>query len=246
MHAFEKSSHCFALHVSSLNDLEQPQGLVITDSAVIHRMSHVLRLSPEATCILFDDTHHMTVKITQISRKYVLAEALSKEPHVSLSPSIDWLLPVLKRDAFEAVLYSLTEMGATSIYPVYTAKTARSWGSSKDYERARAIMVAAAEQSKQFSVPPIHPIQELTSWKPTGSSVRIFFDGEGMPIKELCKNVVNPLSMVGCVGPEADLTPQEKAYLRQEGFLFCSLTPTVLRAQQAIALGLGLLRSYYR
>ncbi len=46
------------------------------------------------------------------------------------------------------------------------------------------------------------------------------------------------------IGPEGDLTKEEKAYLKEQGFLFCALTPTVLRAQQAVALGLGILRSY--
>ena len=58
----------------------------------------------------------------------------------------------------------------------------------------------------------------------------------------LAGSLIEPI--YGSVGPEGDLTLEEKAYLKQLGFVFCALTPTVLRAQQAVALGLGVLRSY--
>ena len=43
-----------------------------------------------------------------------------------------------------------------------------------------------------------------------------------------------------------DLTEQEKNLLQDQGFLFCALTPTILRAQQAVALSAGLIRSLLR
>ncbi|HEB41963.1 MAG TPA: hypothetical protein ENI08_03015 [Candidatus Dependentiae bacterium] len=45
------------------------------------------------------------------------------------------------------------------------------------------------------------------------------------------------------VGSEGDLTEQEKEQPRETTFLFCALTPTVLRSSQAIALGSGIIRS---
>jgi RsmE family RNA methyltransferase len=48
------------------------------------------------------------------------------------------------------------------------------------------------------------------------------------------------------VGPEGDLTDQEKVLLKQNGFIFCALTPTILRACEAIALGAGVVRSILR
>ncbi len=71
---------------------------------------------------------------------------------------------MLKREAFEQAVYSLCEMGATSIYPVRTVKTAQSWGSEKDYVRVRTSMIAAAEQAKQFVIPTVHPVGELQKW----------------------------------------------------------------------------------
>lgn len=53
-----------------------------------------------------------------------------------------------------------------------------------------------------------------------------------------------PHAIIACAGPEGDLTYEEKMQLTEDGFAFCALTPTVLRAQQAIAIGLGAIRSY--
>ncbi len=53
----------------------------------------------------------------------------------------------------------------------------------------------------------------------------------------------NSDALVICSGPEGDLTCEEKRMLADANFLFCALTPTVLRAQQAVAVGLGSFRS---
>jgi len=237
--------HCFALSVPSLEAIES-SGKVVTEHSLLHRMHTILRLKAGDRCILFDDEYHILCTIKEISSKRVVCELGSKTPHKQVHPPIEWLLPLLKREAFEEALYSLTEMGATSIQPLYTAKTARSWGSEKEYTRARAVMRAAAEQSKQFVVPIIYPVKDIKELTSTGNSMRIFFDAEGMHLKEVLTQMGNPASFIGCVGPEGDLTHEEKQHLKDLGFVFCALTPTVLRSKQAIALGIGLLRSYYR
>ena len=48
------------------------------------------------------------------------------------------------------------------------------------------------------------------------------------------------------VGPEGDLTHEEKQFVDDHGFIFCKLTPTIMRAHQAVAVGLGVLRSMLR
>ncbi len=128
------------------------------------------------------------------------------------------MLPLLKREAFESALYTLCEMGATSIQPLITQKSRTNWDSEKDFARVLTTMRAAA-------------------------GTKIFFDPAGMPLKQMLSlPMTGPL--YGCVGPEGGLTPEEKEHLKALGFVFCRLTPTVLRARQAVAVGLGILRSY--
>ena len=52
-----------------------------------------------------------------------------------------------------------------------------------------------------------------------------------------------PETIVLSFGPEADLTDDERELLYQNQFVACALTPTVLRATQALVVALGALRS---
>jgi 16S rRNA (uracil1498-N3)-methyltransferase len=243
--------HQFAFFVTSLNeDTKRPDGsflLRCTDPVLIHRIKDVLRLRPLDTCILFDEQHSVEATIEVLENKFITFHCQNKRVTQPLQPSFTWLLPLLKKEAFEEALYTLTEMGATVIQPMRTTKATRSWGSEKDYARARTIMQAAAEQSKQFVLPILEPVKELSGWHPTDGSMRIFFDVGGMPLPSILVRITQspPRSFICCAGPEGDLTREEKEYLQTVGFEFCALTPTVLRAQQAVAVGLGVLRSCF-
>lgn len=240
-------SHCFALHVTSLNLTKLADSVCKIDKSLdaqlIHRIYSILRLKENERVILFNETHYALVLLKKISPRELILYFEEIQPHVSLDPSVTWWLPLLKKEAFEQALYTLTEMGAQSIIPIRTQKSSHKWGTSKEYDRARAIMIAAAEQSKQFLIPKLEPVQELLQCK-ADSEVKVFFDASGKPfIQSLKEQNISTQSIIACSGPEGDLTTDEKNYLKMQGFVFCKLTKTVLRAQQAVALGLGILRT---
>lgn len=45
------------------------------------------------------------------------------------------------------------------------------------------------------------------------------------------------------VGPEGDLSNEEKNAVHTAGFIMCALTPTILRSVHAAFLGAGIMRS---
>lgn len=238
--------HCFALHVTNLNlsDLphETKKAYRSTDGAFIHRVKTILRLKEDDRLVLFDSSHHTTALLKKVSPHELVFLVEPLEPNIFLQPSITWWLPLLKKEAFEEALYTLTEMGVQFIQPLRTKKATRSWGLPKDYARAQAVMLAACEQSKQFTVPILRPLKELAECTTEGIHLKLFFDASGEPlIPVLTEQSGAPV--IACVGPEGDLTTDEKKYLKEQGFVFCKLTSTVLRAQQAVAVGLGILRS---
>ena len=109
-------------------------------------------------------------------------------------------------------------------------------------------MRSAAEQSKQFIIPQLLPIIPLDLWLLKAQPplvTKIFFDPAGIALKETIALLEQHkrADIIACAGPEGDLTPQEKLMLTDNGFIFCALTQTVLRAQEAITIGLGSLRS---
>lgn len=251
MKTFE-SAHEFALYcplVSELAHDSQADIYQLSDPELVQRIVTVLRLEKGDTIILFDSLLHVKATIVGFDgRRSITIQLHDIEKNKRLTPEIQWLLPLLKREAFEEALYSLCELGATSVQPVLTQKTTRFWAGEKEGLRAQRIMIAAAEQSKQFVMPFVHPIIPLElcviqSLQP--AVVKLFFDPAGIPLREAVAIIESQRihHIIACTGPEGDLTYEEKLLLTDQGFIFCALTPTILRAQEALVVGLGALRS---
>jgi 16S rRNA (uracil1498-N3)-methyltransferase len=240
--------HQFALYCPGLNELmdhAQSDQLQITDGELHGRISHVLRMEVGQSLVLFDAEQSLTVEVANISKKAVTVKVLTSGSITPVMPSITMLLPILKREAFDDALYAMAELGVNVVQPITTAKTQTSWGSEKDYQRAQRIFVAAAEQSKQFALPSLEKVKTLAdALKISNQPNKIFFDANGKPLKTLLANLKTE-STVCLIGPEGDLTPTEKDQVAHYGFASCALTPTILRAQQAVALGVGVIRAWF-
>ncbi len=244
MHA----KHEFALYVSRLSASKAGQ-TITADASLAHRVKNVLRLRQEDTVILFDDVFYVTAQITQIEKRSVSFTVLSFDKIHPLEPTINLMLPFLKPDAFEAALYTSVEMGATTVQPVFVRKGHARLFSA---ERILKVMRAAAEQSKNFYIPPVHApleFEQLINQIAQKQEPIIFFDPQGATLLETFGAVQNKLtkmakpSLILMIGPEGDLTDEEKNALRELGVQFCALTPTILRSFQALAVGLGAFRS---
>ncbi len=251
MKSYERA-HEFAFYSPAVSSIHQEASLDIyelADPELVHRIGTILRLEKGDKFILFDSHFHLKATIIGFDGKRSLTIQLHEiEKNKRLTPEIHWLLPLLKRDAFEEAFYTLTELGATSIQPLLTQKTTRLWA-DKEFTRGQKIMIAATEQSKQFVLPYVYPVIPLDMWlfKTHPPFVaKIFFDPAGISLREALTLIEGQKmhGIIACVGPEGDLTYEEKLMLTDQGFIFCSLTPTILRAHQAITVGLGALRSF--
>lgn len=251
-----QEKHEFALYYPSLSNLSKNStpGHTVTlhDAALVARIMNILRLRVGELILLFDEHMWARCSINAASKKEIQCTLITKQNHQTLKPAITFVLPLLKKDDFETALYSLVELGATTIQLVTTEKTQRAWGGEKELERCHRVMIAAAEQSKNFAVPRLHPPCTVQSYlatiKSDDSVSKLYFDYEGMSARKVINTVINeqPESYLLMVGPEGDLTPAEKELLVAHSFQFCALTPTVLRSVQAVALSMGLVRSFVR
>jgi len=219
------------------------------DPMVTQRMYGVLRLKAGERIQLFNTHVVITVTLHSITAKEVRYTVDSIEQLQPLQPAITVLLPLLKRDALYDALYTCVEMGVNTIELVITEKIHKPWYTEREAERCRAIMIAAAEQSKQFMLPRVHGPQPLAStvdnYAAVTTAYRVLFDPAGLPLLDHVHNMMSQQSeqLILAVGPEGDFTHQEKTLLNAAGFRKCALTPTVLRAQQALTVGLGAVRS---
>lgn len=244
--------HEFAFYLPELSQLissaSNCEVITIANQDVVHRISHIVRMEPGHACVVFDHERQARLVLQQyVGKKSIIFLVSGTTLLAKLTPAITVLLPLLKKDDFEAALYGLVEMGATTIQPVITHKVQRTWGKDKELERINKIMIAAAEQSKHYALPAVHdplPFEKVLTL-PDGA--KIYFDPAGDELWHVMTNLrtKKPSELFIMIGPEGDLTDAEKKQLKDSGFIFCALTPTVLRAVQAVQLGLGIMRSLF-
>ena len=123
-----------------------------------------------------------------------------------------------------------------------TAKTQTAY-SEKLFEKLQKVAIAAAEQSKMYAFPTILPPVKLDAWLAVShQGLKFHFDVTGVPFASWYKPVRADQSYYLLVGPEGDLTGDEKSLVVAAGFQSCFLTATVLRSVRAISLVSGLFR----
>lgn len=228
--------HIFALYYPEL--FNKVGTITITDKALVDRMSKVLRLQINQTCILFNRIIYASFVITQITAKTITGTIKDIHNTIALKPYITLLLPLLKRDALETAIYGAVEAGVSEIQLVFTQKVQRKWGGHKELERLQRIVVAAAEQSKWYQFPEVHEPLTLEAVLNKYQDKKLFFaDPEGTTIEKITSDCAI------LVGPEGDLTEQEKMVLQKYSVNFFKLTPTILRACQAAIISVALFRT---
>lgn len=245
------NSHEFALYFLGVTNiaLEKLNSFRLINKNLVNRITKVLRLKESESLILFSSNYNIQVTIENISKKELVLKINNISENKKIKPVVIYGLPILKKQSFEQAVYSLVELGAQIIQPLITQKTQHKWiekNTEKEYERLNKIIIAACEQAKQFNVPQLNKILTLSTWlKSLDKNNNIFFDPEGessfQVIKELKKS--KPKELILLSGPEASLTDKEKEILLNYNFKFCSLTPTILRATEAVTVALGLIRS---
>lgn len=239
--------HQFAFYFSAL-DFAQSNSIVRADITLLHRLKKVLRLPVGAKVILFADNYYTHARIITFEKKEVVF-ALEQLHRINpLKPFITLVLPFLKPAAFEEVLYTSVELGVSAIQLLITEKAPTKRAIT---DRQINILRAAAEQSKNFSIPSIQAPQSFEQFiveRKNKQEQLIFFDPAGDLLWSVATIVRSKIkeNITLIVGPEGDLTQVEKKQLLDIGTVFCALTPTVLRSTQAVAIGVGAFRSLLR
>ncbi|MCL4361564.1 16S rRNA (uracil(1498)-N(3))-methyltransferase [Candidatus Dependentiae bacterium] len=239
-------AHQFALYIKNLEQIKQKKN--IDEKDLIHRIINILRLEVNNELILFDENKNILIKLKNINKKNIEFDILKEEKNKKFRTKIISVLPILKRNHFEEALYNLVEIGVDEIQLVNTTKSANEFFK---IDRIKSIIVSAAEQSKNFSSSHLKNAISLDTFLSEIKKLsfpKIFFDPSGENILDVIereKKFQKTKEIILFVGPEGDLTQDEKDQLNSAGFIFCKLTPTILRASSAITLGSGIFRSIF-
>jgi 16S rRNA (uracil1498-N3)-methyltransferase len=243
--------HLFAVYVGHLftsQKLAAGDSVLVTDQDVVHRIVTVLRMQIGDKLILFDESHNYQITILDIKKNKaltILISSIATNPKPDLE--IHFVLPLLKKEALEEAVYSLTEVGVSSINLVVTGKSQKQL-TDKEMVRLHKVKVSAAEQSKYFAMPTISKPMAWEKFCAQADNVgkaALLFDPSGKPALELLLPLhQQKIKKITClIGPEGGLLSSEIQMASQLGFRPCKLTATVLRAVQAAAVGAGLIAS---
>ncbi len=240
--------HEFAFYIQKFPyNLSVNLSITIISEDLFHRLKHVLKVALHEVVILFDNNRSIRFVFQKFEGKdKVIGVVQDITEHKKLDPSITFILPLLKIDALSEAVYALAEVGITHIQLVITQKTQTVY-SDKILEKLRRVVIAAAEQSKNFAMPIIYPAQHLADVMhfvkhDTKKHAAYHFDVTGVSFLTWYKPVEKNKHYYLFVGPEGDLTIDEKEIVSNAGFVSCLLTQTVLRSVRAISIVSGLFR----
>jgi 16S rRNA (uracil1498-N3)-methyltransferase len=212
-----------------------PAGSVELSRDQVHRLRSVLRLGSGATIAAFNsDDGEWLCRISDLDRsgaRLTIERRLrAPEPESEL-----WLLfAPIKRARLDWLVEKATELGASALVPVWTARTQVE---RLNLERLRRHAISAAEQSERLSVPELRPPEPLDAvlacWSPGRNLIVCDETGAGAPIGEtLAQLSAGPAALL--VGPEGGFNQSELDALDKLSFVSrVGLGPRVLRAETA-------------
>lgn len=224
--------------------LEKERVCPLTESQA-HYLGRVLRRNAGDAVLLFNGRDgEWRAEIKDIGRKKALLVSLEQTRPPEPAEDIQMLFAPVKRKGTELIIEKLTELGATQLQPV---KTARSETERLNLGRLTAISTEAAEQCERLDVPEIKDIQKLEKMLAVWPKDRRLFvcaeRGEAQPLLKALDKVEDRVSFL--TGPEGGFTEEEFSLLSDYSFVTkVSLGKRILRAETAAIAALSCYRMF--
>jgi 16S rRNA (uracil1498-N3)-methyltransferase len=197
-----------------------------------HQIRNVLKLKPTEQIWLGDGQGNDALAvILDIGKKTVevgiqdrLVNAAEPKHAVALYCAI------LKHENFDLVIQKATEVGATEIIPLITARTVKT---DVKLERLWKIAKEAAELSGRGRIPVVRSPSRFAIAVENAASdaVHFMFDSSGTQFKMPPAKSVKALA--AWIGPEGGWNEEELELGRVKGFNIATLGPRILRGETA-------------
>jgi len=213
---------------------------VVLSAAQAHYLGTVLRRGPGAALLLFNGTDgEFAATLATIRRDRAEAVLGARLRPAAAAGELRLLFAPLKRDATDFLVQKATELGASLLQPVQTARTN---AARINPERLAAIAVEAAEQCERLDLPDILPLTPLPAVLALWPAHLPLFAALERAAAPPLRPHAGPAGLL--VGPEGGFTEAERALLARHAFVRpVSLGPRILRAETAGIVGLALLQA---
>ena len=218
-------------------------GTCVLDGQQAHYLTRVMRVAPGDGVILCDDTTgEWAARVTSAGKRDVALEIVEHLRPREEVPDF-WLCPaLLKKDRFDWVLEKATELGVGHIKPVVTRRCV---ADKLNPERARTILIEAAEQCARTALPALTEPAKLDALLKTWPAGRtLFFADENGGDPAAAAFAAHKGAAALIVGPEGGFDDAERAAIRAlPDARAISLGPRILRGETAaiaaVALWMG-------
>lgn len=211
-----------------------------------HYLRTVLRLRKGDKITVFDGRggEHQSL-VYAIDRKGVVLEIGAWSDRAAESPlRVHLGLGIARGDRMDWVVQKAVELGAASLTPLITERTAAWCKGDKKREHWRKIVRHAAEQCGRTYVPKLADTDRLPDWlnrKQPG--LKIFLD----PRAPIFLNQLQPehSAVILLAGPEGGFSPSERQLAEHAGFTPVRLGARILRTETASAAALAAVQTLW-
>jgi 16S rRNA (uracil1498-N3)-methyltransferase len=181
--------------------------------------------------------------------EFALVEPLpAREPVLK----IELLLSLVKFDRFEWCIEKATELGASEIIPLASARTDKplAAAAAKRLARWEKIILESAQQSRRLRPPAMNvPVAPEKAFIESSASPKILLsEKQDVPsLREILKSPLpiassaRPIVVALAIGPEGGWTDSEIASARAAGFIEASLGENILRTETAVLASMAIL-----
>lgn len=205
-----------------------------------HYLKNVMRVKKRSNVLLFNGKDGLWLgEVDMLNNKLVvqLKELVANQEYEQDLPL--YFAPV-KSAALGNIVRQATEMGVTSLHPIYTEYTVIK---KINIERMKLQLIEAAEQCERLTVPKIFSSISFTELKSINNKYFVLCDetGGGKSPHEILKDKKNVALIIG---PEGGFSPKELS-LAESFCVKMSLGKRILRVDTAVVTALAYVNQYY-
>ena len=216
------------------------------DQEPSNHLTQVLRKKEGSLVELFDGRGSSFIaEIVSLEKKLVKVKLLKVESSSERKGiKIDLGQSLIKSEPFSHSIQKATELGVSSISPLYTERTVVKLNPDKIQsrkERWDSIAKHACQQCGENWLPEINKIQTLKEWIETVNAKNkiVLYPKSKTKLSSLKFDE----SVAIAVGPEGDFTDNEVALLKEKDFLPVQLGERILRADTAVISAISAIRT---
>jgi 16S rRNA (uracil1498-N3)-methyltransferase len=228
----------------------QGDTIVIRDAATLHHACRVLRLKTGGSLECFDGAGRTYAgRIAQCSARELRLTIDRRAEEPASRPLITVALAMIQPQRFEWFLQKATELDASRLVPMLTARTtirAAPAGLGARRGRWQRIVASAAAQCGRATLPTIEAPRSVAEMlqEARGSFILMPTCGEaGASFREALAGLSEADRAAILIGPEGDFTPDEVAAAKRAGARTVRLGRLTLRSETAALAALAVLQS---